>query len=245
MSHKHSYLNNEESNKKDAYYAFSSKFSDRDAFENFYQALPSKFHKNQFLRVSNLYLFMVKTGDWHVKDTGFNTNIEYFSNSYKAITIFSLIESLSDEAFIDFHKWLKFQTEIYPIIDLKSLNELHEKYKKTYGSIRRCVAFFENLPSVMKEKLCSSIQIQDKPVPNIKKFAQILYNFRSKFVHQGDLILVLDSSPIFDIYDNKLIFSKFSIEMLQNTFEEGVIAYYDKKITQPGIPPDPQTTAGR
>jgi hypothetical protein len=175
---------------------------------------------------------MVKTGDWHLKETGFNKNIDYFSNSFKAITIFSLIESLSDEDCIDFHKWLQMQADIYPIDDLATLNSLHEKYKKTYGSIRRCVAFFENLPSLMKQKLCSSIKIKGKPVNNIKKFAQILYDFRSKFVHQGELILMRDSSPIFDIYDNKLIFSKFSIELLQNTFEESVIAYYNKKITQ-------------
>jgi len=235
MNDKYSYLKNEESNKKEACYAFLSKFGSRDIFEVFYQSLPSNFHKDQFLRVSSLYLFMVKNGDWHLKNTGYNTNIEYFSNSYKAITIFSLIESLSDENYIDFHKWLKEQLDIFPIENAKVLNDLHQKYKETFGSIKRCVAFFENLPSNIKDNLCSSILVKGEPVKNIKKFAQLLYDFRSKFVHQGDLILILNSSPIFDVYDNKLIFSKFSIELLQDTFEEGVIAYFNNKITQPVV----------
>ncbi|GBE16195.1 hypothetical protein BMS3Abin15_00007 [bacterium BMS3Abin15] len=229
---KYSFLINEASYKKEAYYAFSSKFEGRGAFESFYQSLPSDFYKDQFLRVSNLYLFMVKTGDWHLKDTGYNKNIEYFSNSYKAITIFSLIESLSDEEYVGFHGWLREQGEIFPIQDMDELNILHEKYKKSFGSIRRCVSFFENLPSNIKDNLCSSITIKGKSVQSIKKFAQILYDFRSKFVHQGDLILMLDSSPIFDVYNKNLILSKFSIELLQDTFEEGVIAYFNNKITQ-------------
>jgi len=235
MATEYSYIKNEESNKKEAYYVFSSHFGDLEEFEIFYRSIQNDNDKNEFLRIANIYLFMVKNGDWYIKDTGYNKIIEYYSNSYKAITIFSLIESLSDAKHIDFYEWIKDKSVFFPIQNQEKLDELHKEYKKTFGSIRRCVSFFENLSSKTKVKLCESITIKGKSIKNIKKLAELLYHFRSKFVHEGDLILMLDSSPIFDIYKNKLIFSKFSIELMQTAFEEGVMIYFKNKITQPVI----------
>ena len=142
-------------------------FADAAAFDAFYVTLSDE-QKDDFLRVASSYLFLVKQGDWHVTVEGSNPVIDYFTNSFKLVSLFSLIESLSSEKHQDFYGWLGHTGgDIYPISDKAALKHLHEKYKTTFGSIRRCVVFFERLSSAQQLDLCNSIQVNGAPVKSI------------------------------------------------------------------------------
>lgn len=227
------YVRNEEAFKKDASIAFQTYFSSQESFESFYASLTTK-DKDEFLRVANFYLFLVKQGDWYISVPDYDKVIDYFTNSFKLVALFSLIESLTDLKHQDFYEWLSEQEEsnVFPISNEKDLKLLYVNYKKSYGSIRRCVNFFEALPEERKITLCNSIQVKHKPLVNIKKLAQFLYELRSEFVHSAQLVLQLTESTTYHFdKNNKLTSSKLSLGDLLESFEEGVITYFKNKTT--------------
>jgi hypothetical protein len=206
--------------------AMSSRFPDAAAFGTFYTALTDE-QKDDFLRVASSYLFLVKQGDWHVTVEDSNPVIDYFTNSFKLVSLFSLIESLSSEKHQDFYEWLgHIGGDIYPISDKAALKQLHEKYKATYGSIRRCVAFFERLSSAQQTDLCNAVQIDGAAVKSIKDVAQFLYNLRSKFVHEGEFVLDIANVPVMSRHKNANTLTTLSMPKLLEAFEEGVVAYF-------------------
>ena len=207
--------------------ALSSQFRDAAAFDAFYAAL-SDDQKDEFLRVGSSYLFLVKQGDWHVDVEDSNPVINYFTNSFKLVSLFSLIESLSPEKHQDFYEWLGHVGEgIYPIAGKGALKQLHDRYKATFGSIRRCVAFFERLSSRQKADLCSSIQIDGTPVKSVMDVAQFLYNLRSKFVHEGEFVLDIANVPVMSRHKKANTLTALSMPKLLEAFEEGVVAYFN------------------
>jgi hypothetical protein len=208
--------------------AFESQFPDQIAFDVFYAGL-SDVEKDEFLRVSSTYLFLVKKGDWHVDVEGSNPVIDYFTNSFKLVSLFSLIESLSAEEHQDFYAWLGNAGEaIYPIKDNGALRKLHEEYKLTFGSIRRCVAFFERLPVERRKKLQGALVVKGQPGKTVKEVAQFLYNLRSKFVHEGEFVLDISYVPVMSRRKNASTLTSLSMPELLKLFEEGVIAHFMK-----------------
>lgn len=206
--------------------AMGSMFADAAAFDAFYVALTDE-QKDDFLRVASTYLFLVKQGDWHVTVEGSNPVIDYFTNSFKLVTIFSLIESLSSEKHQDFYEWIgHIEGDIYPIYDKAALKQLHEKYKATFGSIRRCIAFFERLSSAQQIDLRNSIQVDGAPVKSVKDVAQFLYNLRSKFVHEGEFVLDIANVSVMSRHKNSNTLVTLSMPKLFEAFEEGVVAYF-------------------
>ncbi|MBL8500528.1 MAG: hypothetical protein JNL77_08120 [Nitrosomonas sp.] len=210
--------------------ALSSQFSDNQEFEAFYSSLKDSEIKDQFLRVGTLYFFFAKNGDWHVDDPNSNPVIDYFTNSFKLVAILAIIESLSNKKHVDFFEWLseKDKSELFPIEDKSKLKNLYEEYKLDYGSIRRCKSFFANLSTETQKKLCKLISIDGKPV-TIQRVAEMIYKERSKFAHECDFVLGISSGFHVAQEKNKEIFWKqFSMKILQNAFEEGVIIYFKK-----------------
>lgn len=206
--------------------ALISQFPYAAAFDAFYVALTDE-QKDEFLRVGSSYLFLVKQGDWHVDVEGSNPVIDYFTNSFKLVSLFSLIESLSSEKHQDFYEWLgHVAEEIYPITDKVALKQHHESYKATFGSIRRCVAFFERLPPQRQAELRASIKIDGAPVKSVKEVAQFLYNLRSKFVHEGKFVLDIADMPVMSRHKNANTLTVLSMPNLLEAFEEGVVAYF-------------------
>ena len=206
--------------------AFESQFSDAMAFDVFYERLGDE-AKDQFLRVASTYLFLVKRGDWRVDVEGTDPVIDYFTNSFKLVSLFSLIESLSAEKHQDFQEWLiQIGEEIYPIPDKATLRKLHEKYKVTFGSIRRCVAFFERLPPMRQEELRGALKVEGAPTKSVKEVAQFLYNLRSKFVHEGEFVLDIANVPVMSKHKSASTLTSLSMQKLLQIFEEGVIAHF-------------------
>jgi hypothetical protein len=213
--------------------AFSSQFSDHQAFEIFYESLNDDY-KNEFLRVGSSYLFLVKQGDWCVDIENSNPIIDYLTNSFKLVSLFALIESLSAEKHQDFYEWLiDNPVGLYPITDVASLKVHHEKYKTTFGSIRRCVAFFDRLSPNRKTELCGSIKINGKPAKSINAVAQFLYNLRSKFVHEGEFVLDIADTPVLSRHKIGSTLTELSMPHLLNAFEEGVVAYFSNATPTP------------
>jgi hypothetical protein len=227
------YVADDEKFKEDAYLALASRFTSRNDFENFYSTLNDLATKDEFLRTASFYLFMVKCGDWHVAVERSNAVIGYFTNSFKLVALFSVIESLSDKHYKDFYKWLSDepQDSIFPINDKAALSELNERYKDKYGSIRRCKVFFENLPQCRQEVLCHSIKIDGQPLKSVKKVAEFLYDNRIKFVHEARLFSQIgdDNTAVLSMKGNKVVQWELSIDVLFQAFEEGLLAYFGCK----------------
>lgn len=209
--------------------ALRDRFASSEAFRAFYESLVSPERKNQFLRAATFYYYMVKQGDWVVSAPDSNPVIDYFTNSYKTVGLFAIIESLSDEEHQDFHGWLTDKSGPcrFPIQSQKDLNALHSQYKETYGSIRRCVAFFGRLPAERQEELCKAVEVDRKPLASIKKLAEFLYNIRSKFVHQADLVLQM-AGPIRHFGHAKPLYTRLTMSIFLAAFEEGLVAYFSE-----------------
>lgn len=205
---------------------FAGHFGGATEFETFYSGLKNE-EKDLFLGVASKYVFLVKRGDWHVDIEDCDPVIDYFTNSFKLVSLFSLIESLSSEKHEDFYEWLRKQeVNTFPIPDRTKLKSLYEKYKKTYGSIRRCVQFFERLPPARQAELRSGFKVRGVPVAEIKAVAEFLYNLRSKFVHEGEFVLDIASIPVMSRHKNAETLTDISIPTLLRMFEEGVLAYF-------------------
>lgn len=222
------YVVDEPAFKRYAYTALMSRFPDQAGFEDFYASLDGPPIKDEFLRVTSFYLFLVKRGEWHVTVEGSAPVVDYLSTSFKIVALFALIESLSDEQHQDFYDWLRSKDPktTFPIPDPAALSRLNEGYKASYGSIRRCVAFFSRLPAARQQALCSAVRVSGKPLASIKKVAEFLYDLRSKFVHEAHLVLQLSSLTAFSMKGQTVVETKLSIEALLEAFEEGVLAYF-------------------
>lgn len=226
------YVASEATHKESAFMALSSRFSDRQAFEVFYASLSTPERKDEFLRVSIFYLFLVKQGDWCITVPGYNQVIDYFTNSFKLVALFSLIESLTELQHQDFFQWLSEQPPsfgVFPITNKADLERLHEAYKLSFGAIRRCVSFFDRLPTEQKARLCKSIQPGGMPIASIKKLAEYLYQLRSKFVHEAQFVLQVCETPMCLFEKKKVTRSTITISTLMEAFEEGVLAYFNNE----------------
>jgi hypothetical protein len=231
MKMKYKYLD-DEVYKEDAYAALSSQFKNEENFETFYASLKDEETKNEFLRVGSTYLFFVKNGDWHVNVSRSNPVIEYFTNSFKLVALLAIIESLSDKKHVDFFQWLSGNKKsLFPIADETQLQKLYDEDKSEYGSTRRCKSFFANLSTPTKGKLCNLITIDGEPVKTIEKVAEMIYKARSNFAHESSSTLEISNGFHFSKEKNKaIVWKRLSMEILQNSFEEGVIMHF-KNIT--------------
>jgi hypothetical protein len=224
------YIADEPAFKAYAYTALKSRFPDRASFERFYDSLADSSVKDEFLRVTSFYLFLVKQGEWHVTVEGSAPVVDYLSNSFKVVALFALIESLSDQQHQDFYKWMceRDAPTTFPIPDATVLAKLNEEYKASFGSIRRCVAFFSRLSPERQQALCKAVSVNGKPLASIKKVADFLYDLRSKFVHKARLTLQLGDLLTLSMKGRRVVESQLSIDILLDTFEEGVLAYFNK-----------------
>ncbi len=138
MSTDYRYVKNESAYLLVAELALVDRFKVANDFQVFYTGIGSLERKNLFLRTTSYYYYLIKKGDWVVSAPDCNPVIDYFTNSYKAVGLFALIESLSDESHEDFHAWLMSDARalIFPIASAQQIKELHTDYKATFGSIR-------------------------------------------------------------------------------------------------------------
>jgi hypothetical protein len=217
---------------KYAYLALGEHFSSHDDFTNYFNSIKTDAMKNLFLRTASFYLFLVKRGDWVVDVPGSNKVIDYLTNTYKYVAIFSLIESLSEEKFIDFHTFLirkKSQIQ-FPITGKNQLSKYYSRYKDEFGSIRRCISFFRALSPERQQALISRLEVAETE-PTIENLAKSLYEMRSRFVHEAGLVLHMSTEMSIGYQGKKIIVCNLSIQDAMQFFEEGLIAHFQSAKT--------------
>lgn len=220
------YVRNEAAFKVNAYAVLKTHFRSKREFEQYYSSI-SETKLNDFLRVCTSYRYLAKHGDWKIRVRGFNPVIDYLTNSYKLVAVFSLIESLSDLDYIDFYQWLtaRNRKNAFPIEARESLDSLYREYKANYGAIRRCVQFFSRLPVAEQQSLCGSVTVNRKPTTEIKKLAEFLYNLRSGFVHKAEFAHEI-SGPIFVFTKGGLVESGLTVGGIFRAFELGLVEHF-------------------
>ncbi len=210
-----------------SFLALDHHFDSRAGFNQFFNSIKSDIRKSLFLRTASFYLFLVKRGDWVVDIPGSDSVVDYLTNTYKYVGVFSLIESLSDENRIDFYRFLlrrKSRVQ-FPITDKDSLTQFYENYKAEYGSIKKCIAFFKALSPDRQNDLILRLETRGTE-PSIENLAKFLYELRSKFVHEAELIHHMTNGTSVSFKGQKTIICKLSIGDALNFFEEGLIQHF-------------------
>ena len=217
--------------KNDAYEALSSQFQNLRQFEAFYSNLKDDKTKDNFLRVGTAYLFFVKCGDWHVNVERSNPVIEYFTNSFKLVSLLAVAESINNKKHIDFFHWLnkKKNKNFFPIENREIIEKHYRTYKEEYGSIYSVKNFFNNLTQKTKDSLCNRVTVNGVPIENIEELIKLIYKVRSGFAHSIDHNLELSTGFHFGgTKKKKIVWRKFRIEYLQEALEEGIVVHFSK-----------------
>jgi hypothetical protein len=223
------YLDAADKFRKYAYLALEAHFPTRNDFDRYFTAIRSPERQNLFLKTASFYLFLVKSGDWVVNVPGSNDVIDYLTNTYKYITIFSLIESLSEERFIEFHDFLiRRRSNVgFPICCKETLDKHYRNYKEEFGSIQRCIRFFLALSATRQDELVSKLEIKGTDA-SIENFAKYLYQLRSKYVHGAELIVNITGHKVIGRHGDKIVVCRLSISDMLAFFEEGLKVYFQE-----------------
>jgi hypothetical protein len=223
------YLSNKAAFLEYSYQALRNCFITKDDFMAFFKAIETDEKKNLFLRTASFYLFLVKNGDWQVDVAGSNKTIDYLTDTYKYIAVFSLIESLQDKEFIDFYAFLvRRKTNVtFPIKDKQDLEHLYRKYKQEYGSINQSINFFKSLTSQKKADLVKNLEVESV-TPTIENLSKYLYDVRSRFIHEAQLVVNMSGRTTVSRYGKRIVVCKLSLNKLMEFFEEGLVTYFGK-----------------
>ena len=228
----HRYLDTKDKFMEYSFQALQDQFSTKDELITFFETIENDDQKNLFLKTASFYLFLVKNGDWLVDIPGSDERVDYLTDTYKYIAIFSLIESLQEKKFMDFYSFLvRRKTNVeFPINDKKELDQWYRKYKQEFGSIRRSVQFFKSLTAQNKADLIKNLEVKNAK-PTIENLSKYLYHIRSKFVHEAELIVNMSGRTTLSRYGKKIVICKLSIRKLMKFFEEGLITYFTPRTT--------------
>ncbi len=207
-------------------------FASHRSFLSHYLEIPTNQQKNLFLMILSRYKLLVRDGQYRLGQQQ-QFYIGYLDQTYKFISIMSLIEALfSDEEHLDFYQWLtqkKRKKKIFPMPDEKALDDLYREYKLEHGA-RRVVRFFSELDECAQEYLATRIRIDNDHKP-AEVVAQKLYIIRSEFVHQARPILEFSEDLMFSKRHGAVMYSMLSLKDLQLLFEHGLLHHFC-------IPPD-------
>jgi hypothetical protein len=224
------YFNEEGRYLDQAWDVYRDYFTSRSSFLSCYLGIPSSEQKNLFLMVLSRYRLLVRDGEYRLIGTESRQQfyIGYLDQTYKFISIMSLIEALfAEEEHVDFYQWLtmkKRKKQIFPIADQKALDDLYRRYKLEHGA-RRAVRFFSEMDEGAQEFLAARIRIDNDHKP-AEVVARKLYIMRSEFVHQARLILEFNDGQMFSKRHGNVMYSMLSFQDLQLLFEHGVLNHF-------------------
>lgn len=220
------YLNDREKFIEYAFLALGGHFRSRDDFLGFFDRIKTDERKSLFLRTASFYLFLAKQGDWTVDVPGSDKGVDYLTNTYKYVGLFSLIESLSDENFIDFYQFMvRRKSAVQFPINRDMLDEIYENYKNEFGSIKRCISFFKALSLDRQRDLISRLTVRGTEA-SIENLAKYLYELRSKFVHEAELVHHMSGGTSISWRRGHLVKCSLSITDAMTFFEEGLIEHF-------------------
>lgn len=196
-------------------------FESEDALRLFFDSIKEDSEKDLFLRIGSFYRFLVVEGTFRFSRQEWDNGLSYIDETYKYIAIFSLIEALeiSPNRF-EFYQWLKKNKKgLFPITECE-LDEKYQDYKAKYGSIRAVVSFFSRLDKNEQDFIRQHLEVDNKPC-SLKQLVQLLYDFRSKFVHQARFVLEFGPGTSICIAKNKVIVNNMKLQDIKRLFELG------------------------
>jgi hypothetical protein len=209
-----------------SYKALQDNFASKNEFDSFYNSILKKNNKNEFLRITSFYLFLVKNGDWISRVNKTNKKVDYLDESYKFIGLLSLIESLNMKRYVDFYEYLiSKKNKIEFPINKYNLETYYKNYNHNYGAIKKATSFFKFLKQKDVEALSKKLKI-DKKSSNVENLLKYLYEIRSKFVHECKPILDLSNIPNISRKNGKIYLCNISLKDLMIAFEKGIINHF-------------------
>jgi len=216
-----------------SFLALQNRFTSQNEFNAFFNAIINDDQRNLFLKTATFYLFLVKKGDWIVDVPKSNKRIDYLTDTYKYIALFSLIESLHHLKFMEFYTYLiRRKSKVkFPIQDKAELNQHYKNYKKEFGSIQQSIRFFQSLSRKRKATLIQKLEVTNIE-PTIENLSKYLYELRSKFVHEAELIVNMSGRTTQSRRGkNQEVICDLAIEDLMQFFEEGLVEHFSSKTT--------------
>lgn len=222
------YFKEEDRFLESAWEVYRDYFVSRSNFLYQYNTIPSAERKNLFLMILSGYKLLVRDGQYRLVEEWQHLYLDYLDNTYKFISIMSLIEALfADEPHVDFYQWLtmkKRRKQIFPITDPETLDELYREYKIKFGA-RKAIRFFSQLDESAQSYLAARIKIDNDHKP-AEVVARKLYIMRSEFVHQARLVLEFNDGVMFSRREGNVMYSMLSIKDLQLLFEHGILHHF-------------------
>lgn len=222
------YLRDEGRYLDQAWEVYRDYFATQGSFVYQYKNILSDERKNLFLMILSRYKLLVRDGEYRIIGNQQQMYVAYLDETYKFISIMSLIEALSaEEEYVDFYQWLmmkKRKRKIFPIEDGKALDDLYREYKLEHGA-KRFVLFFTKLDEGAQNFLSTRIRIDNTHKP-AEAVAQKLYIIRSEFVHQARPVLEFTEGAMFSKRYGNVMYSMLSLGDLQLLFEHGLLGHF-------------------
>jgi hypothetical protein len=230
------YLQSEEKFLEYAFQALEDHFQNKDELIKFYDSIKTDEHKSLFLKTCSFYLFLVKRCSITNDVPGVDNHVDYISNTLKYVAIFSLIESLyCTPHHIDFFEFLlKKSNHIeFPIRSKQELQNHYKNYKAQYGARQKAVDFFARINDLHYSRLQAKTGIvkDEGKVQHLTvgELSKILYDIRSRFMHQAKLIDQLSERSVISSIGREVFLWETDIKDLMYVFEKGVLRFFEAK----------------
>jgi hypothetical protein len=203
--------------------------SSEDDFRSFFENISSDKDKDLFLRVGSFYRFLVAEGRFLFEQKEWNDGMSYIDETYKYIAIFSFIEALeSPKKYVDFFQWLQKENKekrlSFDKAPMEVISQSYKAYKDDHGSINAAVRFFSRLDKgdqlLIKDKFKIYNYDQER---SIKEIAQVLYQIRSLFVHEAQLVKFFSGTLTVGRVKENIVMGDLSIQELKTLFERGFL----------------------
>ena len=236
------FIENEEKFLEYSWSVFQAYFNDKTSFIEKYNRIDPREKKNWFLRLASYYLFFVIDGDYSSPKYDVE-DLSFVDQTYKFIAIVALIESIYDKNdYIDFYQWLMRNRKkgLFPINDEADAKKLYDAYKLEHGNTLNLVRFFQSLDGSIKSFIQRSLIVLDdsgktgeleETEESIEALAKLLYQIRSDYIHNAELILEFDPAEVLSVRGRKPISCSIELNHLCRIFESGLLQQF-------GIVPD-------
>lgn len=226
----------------DAYSALREHFKSFEVFKAEYESITDPSKKIRFLRLASIYKNLVKDGEFNVPSGSLQqSNINFYDVTYKFIALISIIEAMfSKDDWLDFYEWLRRSNKkkgVFPINDPNALETLYKEYNLEYGAIKNAMKFFESLNDEEQEflktkvvRLSRSKRKATEIESTTTQLARLLYDRRSKFMHNAELFLDFTDRPLINTnYKSKKAepyASTLTLNQFMRVFERGFIRHF-------------------
>jgi len=201
-------------------------FQSDEELRKLFEAITSDEERDLFLRIGSFYRYLIVEGSFRFDKQEWNKGMSYVDDTYKYVAIFSLIEALETPAnYKDFYQWIQSKKDAVLPLNKKpmsALDDMYRDYKAHHGSIQAAVRFFERLDQEDQSLVEKKLKVQGTS-PSLKKLSQLLYDLRSKFVHEARFILGFGPVTTVGTHNGNILTNELTMNDLRILFEHGFL----------------------